>query len=204
MSTCVGCHYSLYQTYKKKVIIHCIMPDGFIVQVPVLTTIGFLKDAPHVNIHGFNVYHRNRLILVSFLFRNTQTVIIIKIVNPLLFLPCLRYLISPVFWFFRCLNSDLNHCATSRSIKMIQLKYWWREKLPSWHLPIATSFHLVRNGLSEDISEYHGCHRGLLERTMHLVPLRLASRGKGLGWDVGRFQAGWKKMLLVKEKKALG
>uniref|UniRef100_F6HUX5 Morc S5 domain-containing protein n=1 Tax=Vitis vinifera TaxID=29760 RepID=F6HUX5_VITVI len=33
------------------------------VEVPVLTTIGFLKDAPHVNIHGFNVYHRNRLIL---------------------------------------------------------------------------------------------------------------------------------------------
>ncbi|KAJ9683403.1 hypothetical protein PVL29_019125 [Vitis rotundifolia] len=33
------------------------------VEVPVFTTIGFLKDAPHVNIHGFNVYHRNRLIL---------------------------------------------------------------------------------------------------------------------------------------------
>ncbi|KAL3529472.1 hypothetical protein ACH5RR_008794 [Cinchona calisaya] len=29
----------------------------------VVTTIGFLKEAPHVNIHGFNVYHKNRLIL---------------------------------------------------------------------------------------------------------------------------------------------
>lgn len=29
----------------------------------VLTTIGFLKEAPDVNIHGFNVYHKNRLIL---------------------------------------------------------------------------------------------------------------------------------------------
>ncbi|CAI9112660.1 OLC1v1013133C1 [Oldenlandia corymbosa var. corymbosa] len=29
----------------------------------VLTTIGFLKEAPLVNIHGFNVYYRNRLIL---------------------------------------------------------------------------------------------------------------------------------------------
>ncbi|GFQ01385.1 morc family cw-type zinc finger protein 3 [Phtheirospermum japonicum] len=29
----------------------------------VLTTIGFLKEAPAVNIHGFNVYHKNRLIL---------------------------------------------------------------------------------------------------------------------------------------------
>ncbi|KAJ7970805.1 protein MICRORCHIDIA 6 [Quillaja saponaria] len=28
-----------------------------------VTTIGFLKEAPHVNIHGFNIYHRNRLIL---------------------------------------------------------------------------------------------------------------------------------------------
>ncbi|RDX71182.1 Protein MICRORCHIDIA 6, partial [Mucuna pruriens] len=30
-----------------------------------VTTIGFLKEAPQVNIHGFNVYHKNRLILVS-------------------------------------------------------------------------------------------------------------------------------------------
>ncbi|GMP30266.1 hypothetical protein CsSME_00005011 [Camellia sinensis var. sinensis] len=29
----------------------------------VVTTIGFLKEAPRVNIHGFNVYHKNRLIL---------------------------------------------------------------------------------------------------------------------------------------------
>ncbi|GAB2221222.1 hypothetical protein Drorol1_Dr00012393 [Drosera rotundifolia] len=29
----------------------------------VVTTIGFLKEAPQVNIHGFNVYHKNRLIL---------------------------------------------------------------------------------------------------------------------------------------------
>ncbi|KAI4336179.1 hypothetical protein L6164_014737 [Bauhinia variegata] len=33
------------------------------VQGQVVTTIGFLKEAPHVNIHGFNVYHKNRLIL---------------------------------------------------------------------------------------------------------------------------------------------
>ncbi|XP_010251156.1 PREDICTED: protein MICRORCHIDIA 6 isoform X2 [Nelumbo nucifera] len=29
----------------------------------VVTTIGFLKEAPQVNIHGFNIYHKNRLIL---------------------------------------------------------------------------------------------------------------------------------------------
>ncbi|KAJ9129246.1 hypothetical protein P3X46_033956, partial [Hevea brasiliensis] len=29
----------------------------------VITTIGFLKEAPDVNIHGFNIYHLNRLIL---------------------------------------------------------------------------------------------------------------------------------------------
>ncbi|GAA0176633.1 hypothetical protein LIER_29575 [Lithospermum erythrorhizon] len=33
------------------------------VEGSVLTTIGFLKEAPLVNIHGFNVYHKNRLIL---------------------------------------------------------------------------------------------------------------------------------------------
>ncbi|KAL2492634.1 Histidine kinase [Abeliophyllum distichum] len=33
------------------------------VEGSVITTVGFLKEAPHVNIHGFNVYHKNRLIL---------------------------------------------------------------------------------------------------------------------------------------------
>lgn len=33
-------------------------------QAAVVTTIGFLKDAPRVNCHGFNIYHKNRLILV--------------------------------------------------------------------------------------------------------------------------------------------
>ncbi|KAG9449911.1 hypothetical protein H6P81_009876 [Aristolochia fimbriata] len=32
-------------------------------EVKIVTTIGFIKEAPHVNIHGFNVYHKNRLIL---------------------------------------------------------------------------------------------------------------------------------------------
>ncbi|XP_042502429.1 protein MICRORCHIDIA 6-like [Macadamia integrifolia] len=32
-------------------------------ETAILTTIGFLKDAPHVNVHGFNIYHKNRLIL---------------------------------------------------------------------------------------------------------------------------------------------
>nr|XP_043635814.1 protein MICRORCHIDIA 6-like isoform X2 [Erigeron canadensis] len=33
-------------------------PEG-----PIVTTIGFVKEAPRVNVHGFNVYHKNRLIL---------------------------------------------------------------------------------------------------------------------------------------------
>ncbi|KAK0587848.1 hypothetical protein LWI29_029942 [Acer saccharum] len=37
--------------------------SGGCVEGSVLTTIGFLKEAPHVSIHGFNVYHKNRLIL---------------------------------------------------------------------------------------------------------------------------------------------
>ncbi|GAB2269824.1 hypothetical protein Dimus_004742 [Dionaea muscipula] len=36
---------------------------GGTVEGQVVTTIGFLKEAPQVNIHGFNVYHKNRLIL---------------------------------------------------------------------------------------------------------------------------------------------
>lgn len=34
-------------------------------------TMGFVKDAQdHMDIQGFNVYHKNRLIKVSFLFNN--------------------------------------------------------------------------------------------------------------------------------------
>ncbi|KAJ9178801.1 hypothetical protein P3X46_010653 [Hevea brasiliensis] len=36
---------------------------GGCVEGQVITTIGFLKEAPHVCVHGFNVYHKNRLIL---------------------------------------------------------------------------------------------------------------------------------------------
>jgi len=32
-------------------------------EVSVVTTIGFTKEAPLVNVHGFNVYHKNRLIM---------------------------------------------------------------------------------------------------------------------------------------------
>ncbi|KAK2663722.1 hypothetical protein Ddye_002296 [Dipteronia dyeriana] len=37
--------------------------SGGCIEGSVITTIGFLKEAPHVSIHGFNVYHKNRLIL---------------------------------------------------------------------------------------------------------------------------------------------
>ncbi|XP_061953611.1 protein MICRORCHIDIA 6-like isoform X3 [Populus nigra] len=33
------------------------------IQGELLTTIGFLKEAPQVTVHGFNIYHKNRLIL---------------------------------------------------------------------------------------------------------------------------------------------
>ncbi|KAM0826193.1 hypothetical protein ACQ4PT_069044 [Festuca glaucescens] len=36
---------------------------GVSIQADVITTIGFLKGAPKLNIYGFNIYHRNRLIL---------------------------------------------------------------------------------------------------------------------------------------------
>eukprot|EP00249_Psilotum_nudum_P017714 c26454_g1_i1 orf=114-2621(+) len=36
---------------------------GGIREVSVITTIGFAKEAPMVNVHGFNVYHKNRLIM---------------------------------------------------------------------------------------------------------------------------------------------
>ncbi|KAK1363128.1 Protein MICRORCHIDIA like [Heracleum sosnowskyi] len=37
--------------------------NGRCVEGEVITTIGFLKEAPNVNIYGFNVYYKNRLIL---------------------------------------------------------------------------------------------------------------------------------------------
>ncbi|KAI5417027.1 protein MICRORCHIDIA 6 isoform X2 [Lathyrus oleraceus] len=37
--------------------------SGGLEEALVVTTIGFLKEAPAVGIHGFNIYHKNRLIL---------------------------------------------------------------------------------------------------------------------------------------------
>ncbi|XP_062170228.1 protein MICRORCHIDIA 6-like [Alnus glutinosa] len=37
--------------------------SGGCVEGQVITSIGFLKEAPYVGFHGFNVYHKNRLIL---------------------------------------------------------------------------------------------------------------------------------------------
>ncbi|KAJ6797113.1 protein MICRORCHIDIA 6-like [Iris pallida] len=55
---------------------HCLVNDlrfrecikykpqvGLIMEPTIITTIGFLEGAPNLNIHGFNVYYRNRLIL---------------------------------------------------------------------------------------------------------------------------------------------
>ncbi|GMY14879.1 protein MICRORCHIDIA 6 isoform X1 [Fagus crenata] len=36
---------------------------GGCVEGQVITTVGFLKEAPQISFHGFNVYHKNRLIL---------------------------------------------------------------------------------------------------------------------------------------------
>ncbi|XP_050223463.1 protein MICRORCHIDIA 6 isoform X2 [Mercurialis annua] len=37
--------------------------SGGVLEGQVITTIGFLKEAPQINLHGFSVYHKNRLIL---------------------------------------------------------------------------------------------------------------------------------------------
>jgi hypothetical protein len=37
----------------------------FSIQGEVLTSIGFISGAPTISVHGFNIYYRNRLILVS-------------------------------------------------------------------------------------------------------------------------------------------
>ena len=43
------------------------MHSLWLTQAEVLTIIGFLKGAPTISVHGFNIYHKNRLIWVSFL-----------------------------------------------------------------------------------------------------------------------------------------
>uniref|UniRef100_A0A0E0LBJ5 Morc S5 domain-containing protein n=1 Tax=Oryza punctata TaxID=4537 RepID=A0A0E0LBJ5_ORYPU len=40
---------------------------GINIEVDVITTIGYLRGAPKLDIHGFNVYHKNRLILANFI-----------------------------------------------------------------------------------------------------------------------------------------
>lgn len=81
----------------------CIIVDCFIVQVEIITAIGFLKEAPHANTHGFNIYHRNRLILVIF-FSYIVKQVIYKI-NSLTF-SLTSYIVKSVAnsWVVNCTN----------------------------------------------------------------------------------------------------
>ncbi|KAI4343734.1 hypothetical protein L6164_011048 [Bauhinia variegata] len=55
--------HNIVDDLKHFVYIHYKPQAGGSVQGQTVITIGFLKEAPHVNIYGFNVYHKNRLIL---------------------------------------------------------------------------------------------------------------------------------------------
>uniref|UniRef100_A0A2N9FU04 Morc S5 domain-containing protein n=1 Tax=Fagus sylvatica TaxID=28930 RepID=A0A2N9FU04_FAGSY len=56
-------HYNIPNDLKFPEVILYRPNLGRSMEVTFLTTIGFLKEAPKVNIHGFNIYNRNRLIL---------------------------------------------------------------------------------------------------------------------------------------------
>ncbi|XP_038686675.1 protein MICRORCHIDIA 6-like isoform X1 [Tripterygium wilfordii] len=56
-------HHSIAKDLKYPECILYKPQSGGCLEGQVITTIGFLKEAPHLNIHGFNVYHKNRLIL---------------------------------------------------------------------------------------------------------------------------------------------
>ncbi|KAI4303845.1 hypothetical protein MLD38_039434 [Melastoma candidum] len=51
---------------------------GGTVEGQVVTTIGFLKEAPNVSIHGFNVYHKNRLILGQWFVVIAESIVIFR------------------------------------------------------------------------------------------------------------------------------
>lgn len=62
----------------------CLSDAGFLHfyhQLAAVVTIGFVKDAKHhVDVQGFNVYHKNRLIKVCFLFAlNTVPLMLIQL-----------------------------------------------------------------------------------------------------------------------------
>ncbi|KAK6256443.1 hypothetical protein SCA6_017748 [Theobroma cacao] len=50
----------------------------------VVTTIGFVKEAPSVNIHGYCIYHKNRLILVAYYNYNQDLLYRIKIAQQII------------------------------------------------------------------------------------------------------------------------
>uniref|UniRef100_A0A2P2K6Q7 MORC family CW-type zinc finger protein 3 isoform X2 n=1 Tax=Rhizophora mucronata TaxID=61149 RepID=A0A2P2K6Q7_RHIMU len=56
-------HHNLANDLKFEEYILYRPQSGGTIEGQVVTTIGFLKEAPHVGVHGFNVYHKNRLIL---------------------------------------------------------------------------------------------------------------------------------------------
>ena len=56
-----------------------IFASTCLIQGEVVTSIGFLNGAPTISVHGFNIYHRNRLILVSLKF--SPCLLCFKMVN---------------------------------------------------------------------------------------------------------------------------
>ncbi|XP_065860649.1 protein MICRORCHIDIA 6-like [Euphorbia lathyris] len=56
-------HHNLANDLKFPEFILYIPKCGGVKEGQVITTIGFVKEAPRVNVHGFSIYHKNRLIL---------------------------------------------------------------------------------------------------------------------------------------------
>ncbi|XP_065875293.1 protein MICRORCHIDIA 6-like [Euphorbia lathyris] len=56
-------HHNLANDLKFPEFILYIPKCGGVKEGQVITTIGFIKEAPRVNVHGFSIYHKNRLIL---------------------------------------------------------------------------------------------------------------------------------------------
>ncbi|XP_065875300.1 protein MICRORCHIDIA 6-like [Euphorbia lathyris] len=56
-------HHNLANDLKFPEFILYMPKCGGVKEGQVITTIGFIKEAPRINIHGFSIYHKNRLIL---------------------------------------------------------------------------------------------------------------------------------------------
>lgn len=123
----------------------------------VITTIGFLKDAPHISIHGFNVYHKNRLILpfwqvVSYSHRDSRGRGVVGVLEANFVEPTHSKQDFERTSLFQKLETRLKEMTWEYWDYHCELIGYQRKKKPQASIsPLASSYSMPRSGIHQPV-----------------------------------------------------